>query len=198
MSGIMWWTTGWSLRMLTSKSKKRVWWKCALGHAWKTSVCHRANGTTCPYCKGKKILTGFNDLATLYPELADEWVHDKNYGLAPCTISPGSHKMVWWRGTLCGHLWEAVVYERSHGTGCPYCQNKKVLAGFNDLAFLEPEIAAEWHLEKNGELKPTDVTSGSDYMVWWKCIKGHIWQSKVITRTLGNNCPVCNGQKCFL
>ena len=35
------------------------------------------NRTGCPYCSHNKVLGGFNDLATLFPEVADEW-SDKN------------------------------------------------------------------------------------------------------------------------
>ena len=60
--------------------------------------------------------------------------------------------------------------DRTRGTnGCPYCGNKKVLAGFNDLASIEPEIAAEWHPTLNGALTPEMVTAGSNRKVWWLC-----------------------------
>ena len=43
---------------------------------------------------------------------------------------------------------------------CPYCTNRKVLAGFNDLATLEPAVAKEWHPTLNGALTPEMVTAG--------------------------------------
>ena len=47
-----------------------------------------------------------------------------------------------------GHEWEAAVKSRTiNRTGCPYCSHNKVLAGFNDLATLLPDIAAEWSAE---------------------------------------------------
>ena len=59
-------------------------------------------------------------------------------------------------------------------SNCSYCTNKKVKSNKeNSLFFLFPEIAKEWDYEKNGDLKPTDVTKGSDKKVWWKCKKGH-------------------------
>ena len=54
------------------------------------------------------------------------------------------------------HEWIATVKSRSiNRTGCPYCSHNKVLAGFNDLATLFPEVADEWS-DKN-EKKPTEV-----------------------------------------
>tara|TARA_Y100000310_G_scaffold72876_1_gene69028 strand:- start:3654 stop:3893 length:240 start_codon:yes stop_codon:yes gene_type:complete len=37
------------------------------------------------------------------------------------------------------------------------------------LAETHPEIAAQWHLTKNEDLTPYDVTAGSGRKVWWKC-----------------------------
>ena len=34
-----------------------------------------------------------------------------------------------------------------------------------------PELAAEFHPTKNGELTPSDFTPGSDKKEWWKCDK---------------------------
>lgn len=31
-------------------SNKSVWWRCELGHRWKTTIAHRAEGTRCPHC----------------------------------------------------------------------------------------------------------------------------------------------------
>lgn len=43
----------------------------------------------------------------------------------------------------------------------PVLHKQKVLAGFNDLATVEPRIAAEWHPTLNGSLTPEMVTAGS-------------------------------------
>lgn len=38
------------------------------------SIDHRTSGHGCPYCSGRKAITGKNDLATKYPMLLDEWM----------------------------------------------------------------------------------------------------------------------------
>ena len=35
------------------------------------------------------------------------------------------------------------------------------------LAETHPDLAAQWHPTKNGELTPYDVTAGTDKSVWW-------------------------------
>ena len=46
---------------ITFGSNKKVWWKGACGHEWKTSVKARSNGEKCPYCSGYIFLKGFNN-----------------------------------------------------------------------------------------------------------------------------------------
>ena len=71
-----------------------------------------------------------------------------------------------------------------------------MLAGFNDLATLEPKIAEQWHPEFNEPLTPQMVTPGSAKKVWWQCAEGHIWRAVIYSRTGGKKCgcPVCSGK----
>ena len=136
---------------ITFGSNKKVWWKGACGHEWQTSVKARSNGEKCPICSGAREIAGINDLATLEPLLAKQW--SKKNKIKPTEVSIGSHKKVIWRCKK-GHEWEAAVKSRTiNRTGCPYCSHNKVLAGFNDLATLLPDIAAEWS-DRNYPLLP--------------------------------------------
>ena len=102
----------------------KVWWKCKKGHSWQSPLYSRTRESRagCPYCTGRKVLSGFNDLATLRPELAGEWYQPLNGDLTPADVTPGSNKKVWWRCSE-NHVWEACVYARtrSKGSGCPVC-----------------------------------------------------------------------------
>ena len=62
-------------------SNKKVWWKCLYGHSWQAVIAKRAQGEQCPFCRGKKVELGFNDLATTHPELTSEWDYTKNQRL---------------------------------------------------------------------------------------------------------------------
>lgn len=48
-----------------------------------------------------------------------------------------------------------------------------------------PDIAMEWDKELNADEKRTPETISylSNVKIWWKCPKGHIWNSRVIRRT---------------
>lgn len=177
-------------------TRRKVWWRCEKGHDYQASVASRVNGSGCPICAGKVVVPGDNDLASQYPDIARQWHPTKNGALTPEHVAPASNRKVWWRCEK-DHDYQAVIASRTQrGGGCPYCANKKVLAGFNDLATLEPTVAKEWHPTKNGALTPQDVTPGSRRRVWWRCSAGHEWQAVIYSRTGSQRCgcPVCAGK----
>ena len=103
--------------------KRHVWWRCPLGHEYVAEVGMRTiRKSGCPYCAGKKVLTGFNDLATTQPEIAAQWHAVLNNGLTPQMVTAGSHKKIWWECAQ-GHVWKAAVYTRAgkQRRGCPVC-----------------------------------------------------------------------------
>ena len=176
---------------ITFGSNKKVWWKGACGHEWETSIKARSNEEKCPICSGARVIAGINDLATLEPLLVKQW-SEKNK-IKPTEVSIGSHKKVIWRCEK-GHEWEAAVKSRTiNKTGCPYCSHNKVLAGFNDLATLLPDIAAEWS-DRNYPTLPTQVTVFANRKAWWKCKDcGREWNTLISTRSGGSKCPYCSG-----
>ena len=179
---------------VSQKSNKKVWWQCQEGHEWEAPVSNRnkVNGTKCPYCSNKLILTGYNDLATTHPDLAKEWHPMKNENLSPQDVSFGTNKKVWWRCKK-GHEWEAIIYNRSKNSyGCPYCSGRQPIVGETDLVTTHPDLAKEWHPTKNGRLSPKQVTKGSNKKVWWLGNCGHEWETKIAIRSQGYGCPYCS------
>ena len=181
---------------LTSGSSKKVWWKCKNGHEWEAVIHTRVKGVGCPYCMGKKAIQGVNDFATLYPEMLKEWDYEENdkLGIKPNELLVGSIKKVY---CICskGHKYDRSIYDRLHGRGnCPYCGNRKVLQGYNDLATTNPELLKDWDYEENDKLgiKPNEITNGGKEKVWWKCEKGHKWNSIIRSRITGSGCPYCS------
>ena len=181
-----------------SKSNKKVWWLGKCGHEWEAAIHSRAAGSGCPYCSGNKVLVGYNDLASIVPELAVEWHPSKNGELKPTQVTGGSTKKVWWLGK-CGHEWEAAVHTRVKGHGCPYCSNIKVLAGVNDLASRRPDCLNWWEYSKNYMLGilPTAVMPGSKDKVWWHCPEDHVWNQPINSfLRKRSSCPICSGRRC--
>lgn len=173
---------------------KKAWWRGKCGHSWEAYIYTRKTGAGCPYCAGQKVLKGFNDFESKYPEIAFSWDYEKNGDIHPDMVMAGSNKKYWWRCPE-GHKWETMVSLRTRGAGCPYCGRKRIIHGETDLAHVMPGIAAEWDYEKNGSRRPEDIASTSHYKIWWKCSLGHSWQARVSNRSAGTGCPYCNGRK---
>ena len=174
---------------VTKSSDKVVWWVCEKGHEWESNVTNRTNGNGCPGCSGKKAYKD-NCLATLRPDIAVQWHPTLNGELTPYDVTVRSGKELWW---MCekSHEWCVSVYNRTNGNGCPYCSGKRVCED-NCLATLRPDIAAQWHPIKNGNLTPRDFTCGSEKRVWWLCENGHEWKTSIENRTyLGYGCKLC-------
>lgn len=58
----------------TANSNQKVWWTCKYGHEWLATIESRNNRKYgCPYCAGKRVIKGVNDLKTMNPKLAKQW-----------------------------------------------------------------------------------------------------------------------------
>lgn len=171
---------GWNPDEVTIGSNTKKSWKCKEGHIWEAVVNSRVKGRGCPICGGKRVESGFNDLASANPNLARE-----AHGWDPRVFTINSNKSLPW---ICskGHIWEAKISSRTKGKGCPICAGNMVLVGFNDLQTTNPEIALEafgWD--------STSVTAGTEKKRKWVCPEGHVYLSAVKDRTQGHGCPSC-------
>ena len=137
------------------------------------------------------------DITETHPRIAAEWDRERNE-TGPTDVSSGSDSEVWWRCSVegCGHRWQARVRNRTRGTGCPKCRWRP--ASGRSLADKHPELAAQWHHERNLDTTPRDVAPGSRKKVWWRCLEpgcGHSWAASLKNRAYNNSgCPACAGQ----
>ena len=254
---------------ISAHSNKQFAWLCDKDHIFYCSPDKRIRGNGCPYCSSRALLLGYNDLETVFPNIAREWDYAKNegtpkdythrstykaswkclvcgnewamrirdrsdskYQLCPkCAVikrgqerhanelqkrggitdplllkewdyelnekgpeeyTPKSQCEVFWICSKCGYRYKAKISNRANRKSCACCKNKVVVKGKNDLATTHPQLAAEWHPTKNGDLKPDDVTYGAGKKVWWLCPEGHEYQATLGHRSSGTNCPICN------
>jgi hypothetical protein len=142
--------------------------------------------------KGNKDMVT-NCFAIVNPGISKEWHPILNGNLSPYDLKAQSNRLVWW---ICsqGHEWKARVQRRHLGDGCPYCSGRKVSKEYN-LASTNPDLALQWHPHLNGNLRPANVTPGSNSKVWWICDYGHVWETRVYHRSSGSGCPYCKGRK---
>lgn len=174
------------------QSNKKVWWTCPRGHDYEAPISRRsASGSGCPYCKNVKVLKGYNDLATVNPELADQLDEIKS-GFTAHEVMGKSSKRAWWKCSQ-GHSWEAVISSRANGRGCPSCSGWSVTVE-NSLASKHPELLLFFDLEKN-KVSPDEVAVTSKKKIWWKCEHDHSYQQMPLNKTRQNDgCSYCSGR----
>ncbi len=92
--------------------------------SYRVNAINSGKFETCPYCSNQKLLPGFNDLATRYPELLKEWDFNKNK-IKPNQIMPGAHKKVWWKCPF-GHSYSSYPYNKIgiNHSDCPICDKE--------------------------------------------------------------------------
>lgn len=182
----------------TRGSNEEVWWRCSKNpaHEWPAIINNRARErrpSGCPACSGR-LATEDNCLGTLFPEIAREWHPTLNPDLTPRDVVPGSEKEVWWRCAN-GHEWQAEVANRTSGVGCKVCSRMIASPEYN-LLVVAPQVAGEWHPERNGDLSPDDFLPKSHEHVWWQCnARGHVWEATIASRVDGRGCPLCSPQR---
>ncbi len=189
-----------------SESRYKAFWehicKCGQKHEWKARIMERKNGSGCSSCTGQgtgAIICPCKSLAKIDPKLSLEWHPTKNI-LTPQQVAPYSNRIAWWKclNSKCQHHeWRTAVCNRYQGKGCPYCANNKICP-CNSLLKLRPELALEWHPDKN-KINPSEVSLYSNQKAWWKCRKSvcdhHEWEAVISTRSRGGGCPFCLNRK---
>lgn len=184
---------------LTFGSSKKAWWKCERNHNWFAPIYRKVQRNSCPFCSNRRILSGYNDLATLFPQLLEEWNYDKNKDISPNNLSINSTVKINWKCKECKNEWETVVrYRTIRNAGCPKCSSLKNGKNKHEQSLRlngclnNKLLLRDWDYSKNNKL-PNEYTKSSNEKVWWKCAKcGYGWQSKICNRTnLKRGCPCC-------
>lgn len=172
---------------LSMNSGTRVWWTCEKKHSWESSPNTRTSMKTgCPYCSNRRILVGYNDLATTQPELVKYW---NDPGVEPTQVTAGSKKSVLWECDY-GHEYLSPIRKQVAKRSCTVCSGHTVITGVNDIGTLKPSLADEWN-------DPNPITmygKGNPYKASWRCIQDHEWSATVASRVAGAGCPYCSGR----
>lgn len=174
-------------------SNKRAWWfNKDCGHSWDTVISRRSDGDGCVYCSNRRLLKGFNDFATRYPEHAKDWSPENNIKV-DSFIMNGTTKYLWvCRNGKHEHSYPMTAKHKARGQNCGICDGKTVLKGFNDFGSNFPELLKEWDYELN-EISPFEITSYNFKAVHWICKESHRWKVSLINRTnKGTGCPDCS------
>lgn len=108
------------------------------------------NSKGCPVCSGKRVLVGYNDLATTNPEII-KYLLDKEDGYK---YTKGSHKIIWVVCPHCGYKKSIKVEELVYNGGllCPKCSDG--LSYPNKFAYNVFEQLHEQYALYNSEYSP--------------------------------------------
>lgn len=137
-------------------------------------------------------------LSKTYPDIARDWIPEKNLPLTPDKIHAYSKERVWW---CCkrGHEYHVSVYSRVRSHGCKICNQSlhtekarlTKLAKGRLFGQAHPDLVGQWNQARN-EFSPYELSVKSHKKVWWQCDNGHEWQSTPKQRSRGDGCPVCS------
>lgn len=143
-------------------------------------------------------------MGDLRPPLAGEWDPEQNDGLTPFDVRVSAAYRAWWvcADPECGYRWDAPVYSRSRGAGCPECKRRgislrraKPKPG-KSLGDLYVDVAADWASDLNGGVTAFEVAPHAGIEAHWRCAEcKHTWSASVSNRTRndgdGTGCPDC-------
>lgn len=188
-------------------NNKKVNWICENGHRFKSTVYQMSisvmsGNNGCPYCSGKEVAIGYNDVFSMYPELQDYWDYEKNT-VKPSEITYGSRTKIYFKckfgHSFCKPIKAMVGGLKTSSKGCPYCKGTYVKEEYNDLATVDQELAKYLNEDLSG-VKATEITSKTTKSYWFTCPEGHNFQSNLLSMDRSRNskskgCPICSGNK---
>ena len=179
------------IEKLSPGSHIKLWWKCDLGHEYDQSLNSKTSGGYgCPVC-AKQRPSDNENLSVNFPDIVKYWDYSKNEK-NPDQYRPNSNTKVWWKCAK-GHEFQRAISSQAKAKElCPYCAGH-LASKENNFAVKYPEIAQEWHPNKNKK-GPHDYLPGTQTKVWWQCSKGHEYQAIINSRARGTGCPYCSGR----
>ena len=159
-------------------------------------VCSVSNvNTGCPVCRGLRVATGINDLASQCPEAAAMWSSKNKLSASEVTAKSG--KKAFFVCPDCGQEFKAIIGDvvcavKDDNTGCLVCTGRKVVPGINDLASQCPKAAAMW--SSKNKLSASEVTVQSNKKAFFKCRDcGQEFEAMInnVVRSVDKGCTGC-------
>lgn len=146
----------------------------------------------CPHCRASETQQAHRtpSLAQECPEIASQWVAERNGKFTPETVTHNSKRVMWWRDDACGHEWQEPVRDRNkyQRYRCPKCRTI-----LDSLAYQYPLLAQEWSPRNPVTAWHVRPHGKTLYDPEWSCTSDptHIWSAPLTSRTNGSDCPEC-------
>lgn len=186
------------------QDKRNFYWKCLSGqHSFSEKISYRISNDKCPYCSGKKVLKGFNDLESQCENVMVEWDYDKNKILPSEVIYTKTTSKIHWKCFFCGDDFFTEA-NKHRERGCKICRLKmrhkrqrleKVSSGGGIDKQKYYDIYLDWDYEKNKLLDYfwEEMTPQFTKKVYWKCHTcGYEWKNSVNAEQKRKGCRRCN------
>jgi very-short-patch-repair endonuclease/DNA-directed RNA polymerase subunit RPC12/RpoP len=189
--------TGIDPAKIPSQTHHDVWWKCRNNkhESYSDSPHDRTISKDCPICLNKRVLVGFNDFASQYPELLKEWDYEANT-LSPDSIVFGDTHPTHWKCRL-RHTWKSNCRARVDGKGCAFCAGAKIWTGYNDFATKYPDLVKYYDSNKNLKSANEIASQSGSVKFLWICELGHSFaaSTSALTRKKGIKCSICSNRE---
>ena len=178
---------------ITSASNPYIKWICKdCGHEYVAKLQEKINGYICPVCDNRTTVKGINDLVTTHPLLANEYSKANQRDVT--TVRKDIDVYVLWTCPDCHGDYQYLVKEKQAGDNvCPYCNNKRVKTGFNDLLTIEPQLAKRYCL--SNELPVNKILATSTSIYRWNCEHCGGEYPATIKQIKEGYCPFCNNER---
>lgn len=186
------------------KSSKIAMWICPKGHHYPAMISKKVIGHHCIYCTNRALLKGYNDLQTMYPQIAKEWDNDKN-DKKPSEVKSCENYIAYWTCQDCGYSWKTNVKNRTYNkTGCPKCMKEKSIENRRHIQVSKtgglklnyPHLLEDWDYELNKGINPLNVNLRDKRKFWWKCREEkHSYKATITHRIYNEECIYCSNRK---
>lgn len=172
-------------------------WVCPeCGHRFQDTVQNVESRGDCPECRARRSREFDIEYERLkhtpaadFPELLAAWDDETDPRQAMVVGGYRSYRLK----CAAGHSPNESLYTFLR-SGCPSCRGQETAKNPTYLADFYPEIASQWHPNRNGKLTPQNVRYNSKRNVWWfaDCC-GYEWQEAVRDRNKYQRwrCPQC-------
>ncbi len=163
--------------------------KCKRGHhPYAFPYSYLESG--CPACRGQATLGTGLFLADTNPEIASEWLKEKNGVYTPENIRDNSKRIVWWKCIACGHEWRSTPRDRQRKDGqlCPNCGKIQ-----GSIAWIYPKLVEQW--DTSNPVSPWCIRPNAklNFVPLWVCENNHAhtYKASIVSRIHGAVCPEC-------
>lgn len=185
-------------------SQKKYWFLCKNQHSIFKSPYQfgrelQLGRVGCKYCANLECLPGWNDLQTVAPQLATEYLEAHN-PLPAGEISAFGRVRVVWKCLDPAHppFLASTQSRVRRGTGCGICSRSFTKEGVNDVLTTFPWLEDRWseHNDNDLSMLRSLPKSESKTKFLWKCLEeNHSYRASVDSVVRGKRCLVCVGQQ---